>query len=246
METGHVHTSGNQTEPLVLNAMERRVLGVLIEKALTTPNQYPLSLNAIVTGSNQKSNRDPLVSYMDEPIFDCLEVLRKKQLITSVFPAGGRTEKYRQELTDNLELTGPEKAVIGELLLRGAQSLGELRQRASRMVRIEGLSELDEVLRGLMEREFPLVVRLTAPGIKRGVRVTHNLYSPGELDRVRSAEPEEVEAPAAAAAPRSAQAASSPAPAPASSELSDLIAQVRGLDALVQSLEARVAALESR
>ncbi|MEM7165667.1 MAG: DUF480 domain-containing protein [Planctomycetota bacterium] len=233
METGPVQHSGNQSEPLVLSAMERRILGVLIEKALTTPNQYPLSLNAIVTGSNQKSNRDPVVSFMDEPVFDCLSVLGKKHLVSSVYPAGGRTEKYRQELTDYLELTGPEKAVIGELLLRGAQSVGELRQRASRMVRIEGLAELDEVLRGLIERDFPLVVRLTSPGIKRGVRVTHNLYEPGELDRVRSAEPEEGEV----AAPR---AAAPPASAPPGVDVAALVAQVQSLEARVSALEARL------
>ncbi|MCA8959198.1 MAG: YceH family protein [Planctomycetes bacterium] len=173
-----------------LTAPQRRVIGVLIEKSLTTPQSYPLSLNAVTTGCNQKSNRDPVIEYVEEEVDTFLEELKKLHLITVVYPASGRVEKYRQEFSSMLDLDGKEMAVMGELLLRGAQSVGELRTRASRMKAIESLPELESVLDRLEAREHPLVVRLTPHGVKRGVRYTHNLYPPAELERVKAAEPE--------------------------------------------------------
>lgn len=226
-----------QSSPLPLKPMERRLLGVLVEKALTTPNQYPLSLNALVTGSNQKSNRDPIVSYIDEHVYDCLEQLKAKGLVTEVYPAGGRTEKFRQELTAELDLNGPEKAVLGELLLRGAQTVGELRGRASRMVHIADLRALEETLEGLQNREQPLVVRLTPEGVKRGVRVTHNLYLEDEWAGLLAAEEQIAVAPAAAVTPRSAPAAA----APPGIDLQELVNQVEDLKRRVEALERREA-----
>jgi len=172
----------------MLTAPQRRVIGVLLEKSLTTPQNYPLSLNAVTTGCNQKSNRDPMVEYVEEETDRFLEELKGLQLVTVVYPASGRVEKYRQELSSLLDLDGQEMAVLGELLLRGSQAVGELRSRASRMKPIEGLAELDAVLGRLAAREHPLVRRLTAEGVKRGARYTHNLYSPDELDAVLAAE----------------------------------------------------------
>ncbi len=171
-----------------LTAPQRRVLGVLIEKSLTTPQYYPLTLNALVTGCNQKSNRDPVVEYTEVEVDEFLSELQKLTLITVVYPAGGRSEKYRHELTQLLNLDGQELAVLGELLLRGAQSIGDLRSRASRMKKIASLDDLEAVLNRLREREYPLVIRLSPEGMRRGVRYCHNLYSEEELSRLRERE----------------------------------------------------------
>lgn len=220
-------------EAIHLNADERRVLGVLIEKGLTTPQYYPLTVNAIVTGCNQKSNRDPIVQMVDDEIEEVLQGLREKHLATVTFPASSRSEKWRQELTSTLEISGAQMAVIAELLLRGAQTLGELRARANRMKPITDMRALEEVLDSLIEREPPLVVRLTPPGQKRGARVTHCLYPAAELETI--VEREKAGAPAASAAPRP-RAAAAPSVA--------LDAVVAEIDALKRRVEALEGALE--
>lgn len=212
-----------------LTAGQRRVLGVLIEKALTTPQNYPLSLNAVVTGCNQKSNRYPVVEWVDEEVDGYLEELKKLRLVTVVFPASGRTEKYRQEFGRLLELDGQQLAVMGELLLRGPQAVGELRGRAARMKPIPTLDDLDRVLGSLASRPQPLVVRLTPPGVKRGVRYCHNLYTEKELERIRESEPE----------PGAASEGGGSAPSRSSAPSS-------GLEARIAALEARLAVVEGR
>ncbi|MGE3166437.1 MAG: YceH family protein [Planctomycetota bacterium] len=176
------------SEPLTLKPMERRLLGVLIEKALTTPNQYPLSLNGLVVGANQKSNRDPVVHYDEDQVYDCLERLKARGLVSLIYPGGSRVEKFKQELTSELDLNGAQKAVIGELLLRGAQTTGELRTRASRMCRLDDMEALQQTLDQLTSRQPPLVIRLSPPEVRRGVRVTHGFYPADELATVRRAE----------------------------------------------------------
>jgi uncharacterized protein YceH (UPF0502 family) len=116
-----------------LNAHEARVLGVLIEKAFTTPDQYPLSLNALTNGSNQKSNRHPVVDFIEAEITVALQGLRMKHMVGSVFPMGSRVEKWSHSASAHLKIDEQETAVIAELLLRGPQSVSELRTRASRM-----------------------------------------------------------------------------------------------------------------
>jgi len=188
------------TELNHLSPAQRRVIGVLIEKSLTTPQNYPLTLNSVVTACNQKSNRDPLVEWVEEEVDQFLEELKSMGLVTVVYPASGRSEKYRQEFTTRLELAGPEMAVVAELLLRGAQSLGDLRSRANRMKKIPTLGELEQGLENLKARAHPLVVRLTPEGVSRGVRVTHNLYTDREMEQVLA---QEAEVPSRrAAAPR--------------------------------------------
>ncbi|MEM7261766.1 MAG: DUF480 domain-containing protein [Planctomycetota bacterium] len=234
-----------------LTAPQRRVVGVLIEKSLTTPSNYPLSLNAVTTGCNQKSNRDPVVEYVEEETDRILEELKGLGLMTVVYPASGRVEKYRQELSSLLDLDGQEMAVLAELLLRGAQSVGELRTRASRMKGIADLNELDRVLGQLAGRDHPLVVRLTPEGVKRGVRYTHNLYEAGELERVRQGEP----APAAEAAPAApvssgaglAADGAPAAPAPASRGVSGGGgAKVDALERQIKELTERLEIVEGR
>ncbi|MCI0651972.1 MAG: YceH family protein [Planctomycetes bacterium] len=173
-------------ETIRLDAGERRVLGVLIEKGLTTPQYYPMTVNAIVAAANQKNNRDPIVEMVEDDVRDILERLKARGLVTEVFPAGSRSEKWRQELSARLALDGEEMAVVGELLLRGAQTLGELRARASRMKPLETQEALQAVFDRLLARDPPLVLRLSEEGVRRGIRVTHGLSSEAEAARQES------------------------------------------------------------
>jgi len=144
---------------------ESRVLGVLIEKALTTPEQYPLSLNAVVNGANQKNNRDPVLTMEEGDAFEALEGLRAKGLVIRSDMAGSRVNKYRQQAAEVLHVRTAELVILAELLLRGPQTLGELRGRASRMHPLESLDVVKSMLRAMQERDEPLVRELPpAPG----------------------------------------------------------------------------------
>jgi len=164
-----------------LSARERRVFGVLVEKAKTTPDAYPLSLNALTNGCNQKSNRSPSMNLSQEEVEDILESLRAEGAVAEV-QGGSRVAKFRHYMYDWLNLQKLEVAVITELLLRGEQTLGDLRARASRMENIPGQSELKEVVESLKEKN--LLVELTPEG--RGQIVTHNLYKPRELEELQA------------------------------------------------------------
>ena len=124
-------TAAQSAESLELTPDERRVLGVLIEKGLATPEYYPMTLKALIAGCNQKSNRDPISDLSESDVESALELLRSKGLATKVISTAGRSMRHRQDLGRLLELRGVEIAVVGELLLRGPQSEGELRSRAS-------------------------------------------------------------------------------------------------------------------
>ena len=146
-----------------LDAHEARVFGVLIEKALTTPEQYPLSINAATNGVNQKSNRDPVLSLEEDEVDGALRRLEQKYMARKVFPANSRVEKYCHNGKDALGLEAPALAVLAELLMRGPQTPGDLRARAGRMVPFASLDELMSVVSTLIERGF--VQRLApAPG----------------------------------------------------------------------------------
>ena len=149
-----------------LDDIEARVLGCLIEKELTTPEYYPLSLNALTNACNQKSNRDPVMGLEEEEVVAALDALRFKQLAV-LSAEGGRVAKYRHILAEKLGLLPAELAVVGELLLRGPQTVGELRTRAERMHPFPDLAAVEETLGELMERGQPLVTRLARlPGRK--------------------------------------------------------------------------------
>lgn len=164
-----------------LERIERRVAGVLVEKAKTTPDNYPLSTNALVNGCNQKNNRYPQMVLDEEQVTDALDSLRKSGAV-ALIQGDGRVEKYRHLLYDWLGVDKFEMAVMAELLLRGAQTLGELRGRAARMEPIKGIAELGPIVESL--RAKGLLIFLTSPG--RGGVVTHNLYQPQELAKVRT------------------------------------------------------------
>jgi hypothetical protein len=163
-----------------LGAIERRVLGVLIEKAKTTPENYPLSLNSLRAGCNQKSNRAPLMQLEEEQIEDALETLRESGVVLQI-QGGGRVDKYRHLAYEWLGVEKVELAVMAELLLRGPQTVGELRGRSSRMEPIKDIAELQPTLDSLHAKG--LLVYLSPPG--RGSLVTHALYSERELEKAR-------------------------------------------------------------
>jgi len=164
-----------------LNSRQRRVVGVLIEKAKTTPEAYPMTLNALVTGCNQKSNRSPQMNLNVDDVQQAVDDLREMGAIVEV-QGSGRVPKYRHQMYDWLGVDKVELAVMGELLLRGEQTVGELRAHASRMEPIPGLPELKPILQSLMAKN--LVLSLTPEG--RGQMVSHNLYKDRELEELRA------------------------------------------------------------
>jgi len=192
-----------------LSAIGRRVAGVLIEKAKTTPNAYPMSLNAIVTASNQKSNRSPVMNLEPDDVEDSLDRLRHLGAV-GLIEGYGRVSKYRHYLYDWLGVDKVEIAVMAELLLRGAQTTGELRGRASRMDPIADLSALRRVLASLKSKD--LVIPLTPEG--RGHVVTHTLYLPNELERVKAQYGVVAAAPATGPAPAISAPTSTPTASP--------------------------------
>jgi uncharacterized protein YceH (UPF0502 family) len=165
-----------------IGRVERRVLGVLVEKAKTTPEAYPMTLNGLTTGCNQKNNRDPAMTLEPHQVESALEKLRHASAVIEV-AGSGRVAKYRHRMYEWLGVDTNEAAVMTELLLRGTQTVGELRGRASRMQPIKDLPALHALLEKLIERR--LVVALTPAG--RGQVVTHGLYLPEEWDKVRAA-----------------------------------------------------------
>jgi hypothetical protein len=139
---------------LELDAIEARILGVLIEKERTTPDSYPLSLNALTLGCNQKSNRAPAMELTDSVVLGGIDRLRRKGLVGGQHSSGARVEKFRHTAATAWSLSEQELAVMAELLLRGAQQPGELRTRADRMSRFETLEALSAVLEGLRQKGF--------------------------------------------------------------------------------------------
>jgi uncharacterized protein YceH (UPF0502 family) len=156
----------------------------MVEKAKTTPENYPMTLAAIVTACNQKTNRDPITNYDSDDVEDTLHSLRKKGAAILV-EGGGRVARWKHTLYDWLKVSKVELAVLAELLLRGPQTEGDLRARASRMEPLPDLPALQALLEALAPRG--LVQYLSPPGQKRGVFVAHGLYPPEELERVRQA-----------------------------------------------------------
>jgi uncharacterized protein YceH (UPF0502 family) len=153
---------------------ERRIVGVLVEKALSTPDYYPLTLNALVAACNQRSNRDPVSTYTEFEVEGALRSLFDKKWVTYV-EGSGRARKWRHRLDERLALSPPELAVLAELLLRGAQQPGELRTRCGRMANIPTHEALMEIIEGLGKRLPPLVVKLPRQGGARADRYGQTL-----------------------------------------------------------------------
>jgi len=170
---------------IILNDIEVRVLGCLIEKEMTTPEYYPLSLNALTNACNQKSNRDPVLNIEETDVVRALDSLRFKGLAMQAGD-GGRVPKYRHALASKLFLEPPELAIVGELLLRGPQTLGELRSRAERMHPFPALEDVEAVLQELQERESPLVVKLPRQPGRKEHRYSHLLAGQPQLSTEES------------------------------------------------------------
>lgn len=168
---------------LTLSPEEVRVLGCLIEKAVTTPEYYPLTLNSLVAACNQRSNRSPVVDYDEDQVNEALDGLREKGLVRRVDTAGGRAPKFRHLLPEVIPLDGAQIAVICVLLLRGAQTLGELRSRTDRLYAFRDLGHVEETVKSLTHPaeesgiDLPLVAPLPLRPGSREVRFVH-LFGP--------------------------------------------------------------------
>jgi uncharacterized protein YceH (UPF0502 family) len=219
--------SGTTFRPL--DANERRVLGVLIEKGKTTPDQYPLSLNGLVTGCNQKSNRDPVMTLDEEQVIRAVRSLQQLGAVAEVF-GNGKIPRYRHLAYEWLTVEKEQLAILGELLLRGEQTEGDLRGRASRMDDIPDLTTLRSHLDKLAERG--LIVWLSPPG--RGRMLTHGLLPEEKLEKVRRELG--LAAAAAAAAPKS----SAPSETGDAREVASLRVRIAELEAEVAELKARL------
>jgi uncharacterized protein YceH (UPF0502 family) len=214
-----------------LTPNECRVLGTLIEKALTTPAQYPLSLNSLVTGVNQKSNRDPVVEIDDDRALSALDGLRTKGLVRDVSFTGARVEKFRHLAGEALGIRAPEMAILAELLLRGPQTSGELRARATRMAPFDSIEAVEGTLETLATAERSLVRKIApSPGSRapRWVQclcaTLHPLGDSGDGMRAISEQ----------------------ADRPSPGATAELEARAAQLEARAAQLEARVAQLEAR
>jgi uncharacterized protein YceH (UPF0502 family) len=210
---------------VVLSPEEIRVLGSLFEKENTTPDYYPLSLNALVAACNQKSSRDPVVSYTEDTVMTALDGLRQKGLARVITSAeGGRVPRYRHLFAEAFSLSQPEATALCVLMLRGPQTVGEIRGRTNRIYDFASLAEVQETLDGLTQRiPRPLVAQLARQAGTKEPRYAHLL----------GGEPVEGE-PAGASGPAIEQAA------PAASET---LRRLEQLEAEVESLRAEVGEL---
>lgn len=214
-----------------LKKIQRRVLGVLMEKAFTTPDAYPLTLKALTTGCNQKSNRSPQSSYDEGQIQDALDDMRQDLLVAEVFPGGGRTARYRHYMRNKFDFSEQQLAIIAELMLRGNQQLGELRTRASRMVRIDSQEQLRQELQSLQEKGY---LQANGPLERRGIEVDHTFYLEREGKTLGDAPP-------LAPAATQMESGSAPAPAaPAAAAVADQSA-VAAVENLVDQLKSTIA-----
>ena len=240
-------SSPGETPPLTtgviwpaLGLHERRVLGVLVEKAMTTQDAGPLSMNSLVTGCNQKSNRDPVMNLDDAQAEEALTTAQQKGLVAKI-TGSGRVERWKHTLYDAWHVSRVELAILAELLLRGPQTEGELRGRASRMEPIADVESLRGILGPLTERR--LVVYLTPEG-RRGTILTHGFHAPEEVEHLRSragaaSEPEASRDPQKSAAP-----ADSTTGEVTQAELAELKKTMTNLQKMVAELEQQLAALK--
>lgn len=143
-----------------LSAVETRIVGALIEKQLTTPEYYPLTLNALIAACNQKTNREPVMTLTGQEAENALESLRNRNLVYIFYGSSSRVPKYKHLVPQYYKIDERETAIICVLMLRGAQTLGELRERTGRIYEFSGLGEVNETLDGLMRKDAPLVAKL--------------------------------------------------------------------------------------
>jgi uncharacterized protein YceH (UPF0502 family) len=221
---------------IVLTDVEARVLGSLVEKEITTPEYYPLSLNALVNACNQKSNREPLMTLDEETVKNALRSLDKKELAGAADTTDSRVTKYGHRLAEIFNFTRQEIAVLCVLLLRGAQTPGELRTRAERMYPFEDLNQIQSTVQRLMSREPPVAQLLARqPGTKES-RYAH-LFS-GNVDPQR---PSSASAPAVASVGRAVTSA-----ADDRMRLDKLEMEIEGLKKNIDELRREIAAFRKQ
>ena len=159
-----------------LTDVETRILGALIEKEMTTPDNYPLSLNALTNACNQISNREPVTSYDEGTVAGAVESMRRRSLVRAVQQSGSRVTKYRHLADETLGLTSQQAAVMCVLTLRGPQTLGELKTRGTRLANFESLDDVETAMNQLLARESPaLVTRLERRPGQKEARFAHLL-----------------------------------------------------------------------
>ncbi len=232
-----------------LNEVERRVFGVLLEKSLAQPQYYPMTINAIVAACNQKSNRDPVMTLDEEAVWSTLEVLQAAGLVARLLPgSSSRVERFRHEARDRLEWEKPQRAVMTELLLRGPQTVGELRTRCSRMYPFDNTDAVTAVLDNLQQAETPWVTAMPRTPGRSAIRFAHQLYHPEEWAILSQAPTQAAASPVPPAVPSPA-AAPSPAAVPsptADAGLQALQTEVENLQAEVAELHQEIAQLRQR
>src|SRR5215204_440948 len=159
----------------IITEIEARVLGSLVEKQLATPEYYPLTLNALTAACNQKSNRDPVMSLDETAIMSAIDMLRDKNLVYLFYGSSSRTVKYKHMLPSVYDLDAAGVAVVAVLLLRGPQTIGELRERTGRLHEFGGLGEVQETLDNLIRRDEPLIMQLERQSGQKESRYAHLL-----------------------------------------------------------------------
>jgi uncharacterized protein YceH (UPF0502 family) len=174
---------------LIITPVEARVLGSLIEKEVSTPEYYPLSLNALINACNQKHNREPVMHLEEQEVRDALRTLEDQQLAAPARSTDSRVTKYEHHLQEIFNFTRGETAILCELLLRGAQTPGELRNRTERLYQFEEVSDVVSVLQRLMQREPALVAALPRQPGAREIRYTHLLSGEPDLPSSSPAAP---------------------------------------------------------
>lgn len=179
---------------VILGETEVRVLGALVEKQITTPEYYPLTINALVAACNQKTNREPVTNYDEATVSRAVESLRNKNLVYVFLGSGSRTVKYKHRLPEMYETDEPETAVLAALMLRGAQTLGEIKERAGRFYAFADLNEVNAALENLINKESPLAARLERAAGQKETRFAHLLT--GELPAAATAPTEREPRPA--------------------------------------------------
>lgn len=230
---------------MTLTPLQRRVLGVLIEKAFTSPDAYPLTINSITAGANQKTTRDPLMSVSDGDVSKAVWELQQYQLAAQAEPdRGARSNRFKHLCEERLGWNPRERAIMAELLLRGPQTTGELRGHASRMVPIESVQYVEELLAELAAKDPPLVRQLPRAAGQSTVRFAHTYYEADEALPTYSVPYVQPGAPAAAVAMHDGPHVP-PAGAATADRIRELESRVSALESALDELRREVAPLRS-
>lgn len=173
---------------MILDALSLRLLGCLIEKQMTTPDYYPMTVNSLTAAANQKTSRDPVTNFTEADVLDGINALREEGLVRAVRSPGGRAAKYKHALDDVLEIDSEQAALLAVLMLRGDQTPGELRLRTERYHDFSSVEEVEQVLGGLQTRDKPLATRLDRRPGEKEARYRH-LLGGGDVESPPPPEP---------------------------------------------------------